>query len=50
MKVLDKGECSYIEKTLLVHFINMQLKFPVLSMFSCVPPQNAGFIDSRMQV
>ena len=32
----------YAEKVILVHFISMQLNFPVLSMFSCVAPQNAG--------
>ena len=44
MKFLHKGECNYTEKALLVHFISMQLNFPVLSIFSCVAPQNAGFI------
>ena len=47
MKFLHKGECYYTEKILLVHFISMQLNFPVLSMFSCVAPQNAGFMDRR---
>ena len=50
MKFSHKGECNYTEKVLLVHFISMQLNFPVLSMFSCVAPQNAGFMDRRMQV
>ena len=50
MKFLHKGECNYTEKVLLVHFISMQLNVPVWSMFSCEAPQNAGFMDRRMQV
>ena len=49
MKFLHKGKCNYTDKVLL----SMQLNFPVLSMFSCVAPQNAGFIDfmdRKMQV
>ena len=50
MKFLRTGECNYTEKVLFVHFISMQLNFPVLSMFNCVAPQNAGFMDHRMHV
>ena len=28
-------------------FISMQLNFPVLSMFSCVAPRNAGFMETE---
>ena len=47
---LHIGECNYTDKVLFVHFISMQLNFPVLSMFSCVALQNASFMDGRMQV
>ena len=50
MKFLHKGECNYnTEKVLLVHFVSMQLNFPVLSIFSCVAPLNADLMDHRMQ-
>ena len=47
MQFLHKGEYNYTEKVLLVHFISMQLNFPVLAMFSCAAPQNAGFYGSQ---
>ena len=49
-EVLHKGECIYAEKIILVHFISMQINFPVLSTSSCVAPQNAGVMDCSMQV
>ena len=39
-----------VQKSFLIHFINMQLNFPVLSLFNCVAPQKAGFMACRMQV
>ena len=45
-----KGEYNCAEKVFLIHFINMQLNFPVLSLFNCVAPQKAGFMACRMQV
>ena len=50
MKFLHKDECNYTEKVLLEHFISMQLNFPVLSMFSCVAPQNAGFMNTGLAI
>ena len=47
---LHKGEYNCAEKVFLIHFINMQLNFPVLSLFNCVAPQKAGFMACRMQV
>ena len=44
MKFWYKGKYNYTEKVLLVHFISMQSNFPVLSIFSCVAPQNTGFM------
>ena len=44
------GEYNCAEKVFLIHFINMQLNFPVLSLFNCVAPQKAGFMACRMQV
>ena len=41
---------NYTEKVLSVHFIRMQLNFSILSMFTFVAPQNAGFMGRRMQV
>ena len=43
MKFLHKGDCYHTEIVPLVHFIKMQLNFSVLSMFSFVVPQKAGF-------
>ena len=47
---LHKGEYNCAKKVFLIHFINMQLNFPVLSLFNCVAPQKAGFMACRMQV
>ena len=47
---LHKGEYNCAEKVFLIHFINMQLDFPVLSLFNCVAPRKAGFMACRMQV
>ena len=47
---LHKGEYNCAEEVFLIHFINMQLNFPVLSLFNCVAPQKAGFMACRMQV
>ena len=47
---LHIGEYNCAEKVFLIHFINMQLNFPVLSLFNCVAPQKAGFMACRMQV
>ena len=49
-EVLHKGEYNCAEKVFLIHFINMQLNFPVLSSFNCVATQKAGFMACRMQV
>ena len=48
MKFLHKDD--YKEKVLLVHFTSIQLNFAVLPMFSFVAPQNAAFMDRRIQV
>ena len=50
LKFLHRGDCNSAEIVLLVHFISMQLNFPVLWMFSCVAPETAGFMHNRMQV
>ena len=49
-EVLHKGEYNCAEKVFLIHFIKMQLNFPVLSLFNCVATQKAGFMACTMQV